>query len=175
MGVLNEEWRGIDGYEDVYEVSNYGQVRSKDHYTTQVMKGTKCKHFYKGKVLTCVTDHYGYKVVVIDGKQKKVHQLVARAFIPNPNGFEIINHKDENRSNNNVENLEWCDRAYNIRYSLSRAVESFDLLSGKTVKQYASIADAVRDGFVRSGVSSCLHGKLNHHHGFGWRFANTTR
>lgn len=166
-----EEWRVIDGYNGVYEVSSLGRVRSIDHYTTQVDNGTKCEHFYKGKLLKCVTDHYGYHQVELSGKKKKVHQLVARAFIANPDNLEIINHKDENRSNNAVENLEWCDRPYNVRYSLSKPVESFDLTTGDTVKKYKSIAEAVLDGHTRSAISSCVHKKLNHHHGFGWRFA----
>lgn len=102
-------WKDIPGYEGKYQVSNTGRVRSLNYGRTG-----------KIKVLKQGTKDNGYKVVVIykNGKRKKylVHRLVAQAFIPNPNNYPIINHKDENKTNNAVWNLEWCTYEYNVNY-----------------------------------------------------------
>ena len=101
----NEIWKDIEGYEGLYQVSNKGRVKS----------------FHgKGRIMKPGTHPLGYKVVPLtkDGETntKQVHRLVAQAFIPNPENLPVINHKDENPSNNNVENLEWCTQKYNLNY-----------------------------------------------------------
>lgn len=110
---MMEEWRTIPGYEGLYEVSNTGRVRSLDRYDSR-----NC--FRKGKVLSPVKSNIGYLLVSLccNGKYKgfTVHRLVAQAFIPNPDNLPEINHKDEDKTNNSVENLEWCDRKYNNNY-----------------------------------------------------------
>lgn len=102
-------WKDIEGYEGLYQVSNTGRVRSLNYKRTG-----------KTKVLKQGTDKDDYKKVVLckDGKNKVylVHRLVALAFIPNPNNYPMINHKDENRINNAVWNLEWCTQQYNCNY-----------------------------------------------------------
>ena len=112
-----EEWRPIVGYEGLYEVSSYGRVRSLDKY---VKSKSKSYRLHKGKVLISEKNTRGYLSVVLsyNGKHKAitVHRLVAQAFIPNPNNLPEINHKDEDKTNNNVENLEWCDHKYNVNY-----------------------------------------------------------
>ena len=108
-----EIWKPVVGYEGLYEVSNTGQVRSLDKYDS-------INRFYEGRILKLFADRLGYLKVGLssNGKTKKylVHRLVAEAFIPNPNNFPIINHKDENPSNDNVDNLEWCNAKYNSNY-----------------------------------------------------------
>ena len=112
-----EEWRPIVGYEGLYEVSNTGQVRSLDMYL-------KCKgksyRLQKGKVLSPVKNKDGYLLVNLhcNGKiqHKTIHRLAAQAFIPNPDNLPEVNHKDEDKTNNSVDNLEWCDRSYNNNY-----------------------------------------------------------
>ena len=114
---MSEEWRSVPGYEGLYEVSSYGRVRSLDMYV-------KCRYgnyrLHKGKVLSPAKDKNGYLKVNLccNGKDKiiRVHRLVAQAFILNPDNLSEINHKDEDKTNNSVENLEWCDRKYNINY-----------------------------------------------------------
>ena len=110
---MQEVWKDVCGYEGVYEVSNLGNVRSIDRIDC-------LGHIRKGKVLNIVTDKYGYFVVHLSlfGKSKyhKVHRLVALAFIENPQNFRQINHKDENKKNNCVSNLEWCTSKHNINY-----------------------------------------------------------
>ena len=109
---MNEIWKDIPGYEGKYEVSNLGNVRSLNYNRSGEPKLLK-----QGNV-------NGYKVVILykDGKKKtcNVHRLVAMTFIPNPDNLPIVNHKDEDKSNNNVNNLEWCTYKYNNTYGTAR-------------------------------------------------------
>ena len=112
-----EEWKNVIGYEGLYEVSSYGRVRSLNRYV-EYSNGRICLH--KGKVLSPAKNRYGYLVVVLSCNEKRktitVHRLVAQAFIPNPDDLLEVNHKDEDKTNNNVTNLEWCTAKYNSNY-----------------------------------------------------------
>ncbi len=116
---MNEIWSNIEGFESSYEVSNLGRVRGKRR--TRKSKGISIS-VVQGKILKQKTDKDGYKEVALckEGKMyyKRVHRLVASAFIPNPNNYPVINHIDENPSNNCVSNLEWCSKSYNTKYSV---------------------------------------------------------
>ena len=105
-------WKDIKNYEGLYEVSNYGNVRS--------LKYGKIKY------LKPADDGNGYYFVNLSKngivKNFKIHRLVANAFIPNPNNLPQINHKDEDKTNNKANNLEWCNNRYNTRYSNSKQV-----------------------------------------------------
>ena len=129
--MANEEWRTIKGFEK-YEVSNYGRVRSKDRV---VIRNDGHKLTLKGKLLKPITDHKGYvKVSIYNSNGIKiphVHRLVAIAFIENPNMLPQVNHKDGNKKNNNVNNLEWCDNKYNQIHALTHG-----LRKTKNVIQY---------------------------------------
>ena len=122
--IIIEKNGALYDYSGRYEVSNYGRVRSLDRLVFREGSGVKLE---KGKVLKLSIDKWGYQVISlwIDGKSSmfKVHRLVATMFLDNPNGLELINHKDENPSNNVVipghpelSNLEWCDAKYNRNY-----------------------------------------------------------
>lgn len=106
---MKEIWRDVPDHE-LYQVSNLGKVRNKK--TKKILKATIEK---------------GYsKLWFVENKKKKtkyIHRLVASAFIPNPNNYREVNHKDNDPSNNCVENLEWCDRKYNIDYMLKHQEE----------------------------------------------------
>ena len=108
-----EEWRKIVGYEGLYEVSSLGRVRSLDRYDER-----NC--FREGRILKLYTSRVGYLRVQLSLNSKKkmylVHRLVAEAFIPNPDNLPEVNHLDEDKTNNRVENLEFCDRKYNINF-----------------------------------------------------------
>ena len=116
-----EIWKDIQGYEGIYQVSSYGRVKS---FKKNKVKILKPQMHYKG-----------YKFVTLHkngiGEKCKVHRLVAKAFIPNPNNYPVVNHKDENKSNNNVENLEWCSDEKQQR-------EAFRLGLKKKVGKYLS-------------------------------------
>ncbi len=116
---MNEEWRDIAGFEGLYQVSNLGRVKCLEH---------KCPGRYKGKfrtvkehLMTCVENKTnGYIYVTLSnldrGRTFTVHRLVANAFIPNPENLPVLNHKDEDKHNNSVDNLEWCTSLYNNTY-----------------------------------------------------------
>lgn len=106
----NEQWKAIDGYNGLYEVSSLGRVRSKHSGEWKVMKPSK--------------NDNGYLLVdLVQGgkrtrKMTRVHRLVAQAFIPNDDSSKtIINHRNEIKSDNRVSNLEWCDYRYNLTYN----------------------------------------------------------
>lgn len=113
-----EEWRPVKGYEGLYEVSSFGRVRSLDRWVNHY-RGNK-KAFRKGQMLKLRTDKDGYVRVGLCIKQKmqlaQVHRLVMEAFVPNPDNLPCVNHRNENKSCNIPDNLEWCTVAYNNTY-----------------------------------------------------------
>ena len=123
-----EIWKDIKGYEGLYQVSNKGRVKSLNYRRTG-----------KEKILSSSPNSYGYLIVGLckNGKQKPfyIHRLVAEAFLTNPNNLLEVNHKDENKENNHVENLEWCDRKYNNNYG-SRMERVSVSLKGKKHKKH---------------------------------------
>lgn len=112
-----EIWKEIPGFEGFYEVSQYGNVRSLDRIIV-FKDGRKIKK--KGTVLKPIINQDGYLNVQLSKsdhvKTARIHRLVAEAFILNPEQLPEVNHKDEDKTNNNVNNLEWCDRFYNCGY-----------------------------------------------------------
>ena len=115
--IVEEVWADIEGYEGYYQVNTQGRVRSLDREVTYA-NGRVCVH--KGKIISGTDNGQNYLIVNLrkDGKRKSflIHRLVALTFIPNPNGFDLINHKNEVKTDNRYENLEWCDYNYNLNY-----------------------------------------------------------
>jgi len=168
-GLLNmESWRPIKGFETRYTVSNTGLVFSK----------------LTGRYLTPKVDRYGYEVVTLckNGKAKyiTVHRLVAMAFIPNPNGLPCVNHKDENKRNNRVENLEWVTVKENDNYGTrnQRMAESkkkvqiaqYDL-NMTLIRVHPGVKDAHRNtGVNRNSIRDVCRKKRSSAGGYIWRY-----
>lgn len=115
--MTEEIWRPIVGYEGLYEVSSYGRVRSLDKY---VKSKSESYRLIKGKILigSITKDGYARCLIRVNGVGRSyfVHKLVADAFLSNPDNLPEVNHRDEDKINNRVDNLEWCDHKYNMNY-----------------------------------------------------------
>lgn len=114
-----EIWKDIKGYEGKYQISNLGRVKSLLEWCGNIHKG---KWINNSKIITPTGNGYGYLIIGLRRNQKKknyyIHRLVAEAFIPNPNNLPVVNHKDYNKENNKVDNLEWCSQKDNIKHSI---------------------------------------------------------
>ena len=123
--IEGEEWRDVIGYNGLYQISSYGRVKSlRNKYGT-----------YREKILKQLLNKFGYLQVNLnkEGKMKTfyVHRLVAQVFIDNPNNHPQVNHKNEDKTDNCVDNLEWCTQKYNLNYGsrIAKAVASTDYKS----------------------------------------------
>lgn len=160
-----EIWKDIKGYEGLYQVSNLGRVRSKT------------------KLLHLNTNTYGYKHVTLSkGNVKKtilVHRLVASSFIENPIGLPQINHKDGDKSNNTVGNLEWVTQGENNRHAIKtnlRRVKKILLTSGDNtiVREFNNrmeINEFLGRDVCQDLITRCCNGKRKTAYGFVWRYA----
>ena len=110
---MEEIWKDIDGFDGKYQISSLGRVRSV--YSWGKKRGPRILRQFKRKGYAHIC------LLKLDGTRKniRIHREVAKAFIPNPNNYEMVNHKDENPGNNCVDNLEWCTRSYNQIYSMN--------------------------------------------------------
>ena len=178
---MEEIWKTIEGFEGLYEVSNLGRVRSLDRVRKAGYGSTAN---VKGKILTPqYLKGTKYSVVTLcrneAGKHYLIHRLVATAFIDNPYNLPEVNHKDENPSNNNVSNLEWCDRKYNNNYGTARdrasrtrgkVVVQYDI-EGNEISRYWSAREAARQiGKSQAAISRCCLGEYKSAYGYIWKY-----
>lgn len=186
MRLVSELWksvgiiRGIDfGWK--YEVSSKGRLRSIERvYVNRYGKSFK----YDGRVITHRRiNKNGYVEVKLEIGDISVnyllHRLVAIAFLINPNEYDTVNHKDEDKTNNDINNLEWCPRGYNTTYGTAVErrtavgrkhfipVKQIDL-DGNTIAVYNSISEAARAGFSKQMIYNCVHGICGSHKGYHW-------
>lgn len=177
---MEEVWKDIAGYEGLYQVSNYGNVRSVDRYT----KTSNSVRFYKGRLMKQEQNRNGYMQVSLckNGNYKcfLVHRLVAKAYISNPKKLPEVNHKDENKENNNVCNLEWVTRIENEMHGTKKERQSNTMkhpivqynLNGKYLKEWKSASDAEKEmrGKNTGNISNCLNGKTKTAYGYIWKY-----
>ena len=174
-----EIWKDIPGYEGLYQVSNLGNIKNINRCFND-KKGRK----YIVKEIICKPsiDTSGYRQIVLtknkNRKSHKVHRLVAMAFIPNPNSLPQINHKDENKQNNNVDNLEWCTQEYNCQYGTRpyRCAVHFNhkvkqYFNGKEINEYSSLKEASKKTNIKyQGISKCCRNKQKTAGGYEWKY-----
>lgn len=141
-----EIWKDIPNYEGLYQVSNLGRIKNNK----------------KIRKLTLRKDGYLHIPLRKNGINKfyLVHQIVAKTFIDNPKKYKEINHIDENKANNKVENLEWCSRSYNINYGSANYNRS--LTEGKKINQYTKDGIFIKQWDTIKGASNSLNIKLPH-------------
>ena len=176
-----EEWKDIRGFEGRYQVSNFGRIRSVNHYAKIKNGNTR---IVVGKILKQWKTCNGYMFVKMwsNGKRKNlaVHRLVAMAFIENPNNFLLVNHKDEIKNNNIFFNLEWCNHSYNALYGTcqtrlnkykQKSVEMLDKNTKEVVNVFNSMKKAAETlGICKEQISSVCRGKRKTAGGYLWRY-----
>lgn len=175
-----EIWKPIKNYENLYVISNLGNIKSLD-------KKDSIGRKIKGKYMKPIKRKDGYLDILLrknnHSKRFLIHRLVAQTFIENKNNYKEINHKDENKSNNCVKNLEWCNRKYNINYGMANKKRKETLLNknGKAInqidknnniiKQYSSLMEAHRKTKLnKSHLSECCNGIRKTTGGFKWEY-----
>lgn len=182
VGFIGEEWRDIKGYEGYYQVSSLGRVRSVeravrvgDFFVTRRSKIRKISKRSNG--------YYGLLLSKDDVNTNfNIHRLVAETFIPNPFNLPQINHKNEDKSDNRVENLEWCSAKYNSNYGTrnERVMQNNSRMWGRKVvctdaygnafAHYPSIQSVKQYGHNPALVHMCCIGTRHTHHGMYWKF-----
>ena len=187
---MEEIWKDIKNYEGLYQVSNLGQIR-RIKFINNITEKDKITIISQG------FQNSGYLKVCLykndKMKNKLVHRLVAETFIPNPNNLPFVNHKDGNKQNNKVDNLEWCTQSENMKHAykngLTKAyakgkygkdslkaikINMLDKNTGEIIKQFGSIIDGAK--YIGQNKSchivSCCKGRLKTAYGYKWEYAD---
>lgn len=173
-----EIWKDIEGYEGLYQLSSWGSVKSLNYNHTGK----------EGILKQILKNGYAYVDLCKNGKIKnvRVHRLVAEAFLDNPNNLPEVNHKSEIKTQNNVENLEFCDRKYNVNYGtareratkglinnpkISKPVLQIDKDANEVIAEFPSAMEVQRQlGFANQHISDCCNGKFKQAYGYKWSF-----
>lgn len=180
---MNEVWKDVPGYEGIYQVSSIGNIKSLER---RVNTWNSYK-IIKPMVLKTFLTKNGYRNVILRKKNFSVHRLVAMAFIPNPENKPQVNHKNENKQDNRVENLEWVTAKENVNYGtclvrraktqrntkcqINNKKTSKPVFCITTQKEFLSISDACRFyGLDCSAVTKCCRRKIKHTHNLKWRY-----
>lgn len=172
---MNEVWKEIEGTNGMYQVSNFGRVKS-------VSRTVKFGERYRDICDTILKPRLhknGYYTVCLFGKKNRyIHRLVAETFIENPYNLPQINHKDEDKRNNAVWNLEWCDGLYNINYgsAIKRAIDEkskrhFTVLNLDTGERYKNPLEAqTKTGIHHDSISRVCRNRKGTAGGYHWGY-----
>ena len=159
-----EMWKDIKGYEGLYEVSNLGRVKSKR------------------KILKPIDGEYLKVGLSKNGVQKTIaiHRLVAQCFVENKNNYSFVNHKDENKHNNSMENLEWCTNIYNVNYGkrnekVSKSQSKYKIIqkdkNNKIIRKYDNIWDLRKStNYETTNIRKCCKGQYKYAYGYIWEY-----
>ena len=168
---MEEIWKDIQGYEELYQISNYGRIKSLKYNKDNILKPYMTSTGY-------------YKIDLRKNNTRKIkpiHKLVAQHFIDNPENKPEVNHKDGNKLNNRVENLEWVTRSENIKHSYKtglhihspdcKRVYQIDVNTEQMIKSYNSVNAAARQLNLRhESISACANGITNSYGGYKWKY-----
>lgn len=188
---MKELWKDVRGFEGLFQVSSHGRVRSMSRLVLNKLTGVV--HLHKGIVLKQQKNGHGYMCISIqhtrkDKKRRYVHQLVAETFLENPNNFHDINHKNEDKADNRVENHEYCDRKHNVNWGTAIERKRLKMYENtmtrfpnviqydknmNVVAVYGNAGHASRvTGYNQGCICRCCRRERTFYKGFIWRYAN---
>lgn len=169
---MKEQWKDIYGFEGIYQISNCGNVKNVKRNKNIAL--TYCKR--TGYIYANLYNNY-------KRKNATVHRLIATAFIPNPNNFPEINHIDGNKTNNSIENLEWCTRSHNMKHAVANGLHMkvipHDLrktvvamnADGSLIGTYNGLKAAADEfGISTQAISSYCKGNRKNKHGYKFEY-----
>ena len=163
--MVEEVWKDVPDYEGIYQVSNFGRVKSKR------------------KILKAINGEYLKVGLSKNGVQKTltIHRLVAQAFIDNRNDYNFVNHKDENKHNNNSNNLEWCNNLYNVNYGkrnekISKSQSKYKIIqkdkNNNIIKIWNSIWDLKHNTtYETTNIRKCCKKQYKYAYGYKWEYS----
>ena len=181
---MKEIWKDIKGYEHKYQISNFGNVKIKENKFMKMNMGEIREHIQKEKIMKPTNNGKNYLKIGLykDNKHKNkyIHRLVAEHFLDNKYNLPQVNHKDGNKHNNHINNIEWVSAKENMHHSKNKLknipgfnqrkpVLQIDLTTNKVIKEYCSASEAQRQTNI-SHISSVCRNERNHAGGFKWKY-----
>lgn len=183
---IKPKWKDIIGYENEYQINQFGEIRT-------LKDSPKLKKYDVLKPQISKRNGYVYQMLYKNGKEKllRVHRLVAMAFLPNPNNLPQVNHKDGNKQNNSVDNLEWCEQSDNMKHAYKNGLQIpsenqrkaiintnklkqkkvCQIKDGEIINTFSGISEASRQTKISiSCISRCCNLKRKSTNGYEWRF-----